>query len=554
MGNGFNKLGLTLWLIGLWLWLVNGISSANTPPTAATFYNPNQVQVIDLQIDDHQLKKMRSALPQRIYVPATFRWGDQTVENVGVRYKGNSSSHPHQPYKRSFLIKFNEFEKGQTFLGLKRVALDNGIQFGSLFSERLITPILRQLNIKASRCNYAKLYLNSQYHGVYVNVERIDSVFLKNELAGDGALYKIDIFDQASRWSANLEPMPPSTDGNPASIAFEPKSPTANHKALDVLDLIARINQTADDDFAQVMQATIEMESFLKTMAVMIFAGAFDQLTGTNPHNYYLYHHRLSNRWHYIPWDLDVGFADNAFGHIPVIGGWHAAWPMIGGSPSPLIKRMVDNPQLLARYRHWADTILETYFHPEVLLPKVNQLYAQIKADLATDPFPSRRVTNPQDQGYDSIVGSIKDFIRLRYQTARRQLDHPGPRPPIVPVRLPCHQHPEPQPCPPSAGAPSDLRLVSVSRSAVSLQWTDNATDEGAYIVQRADGKAQRSFRNHIGQPGADITTALDSQVIPGSIYLYRVYAVRPSPLGPQGTGVSNVITVRIPDQDRGRN
>ena len=88
MGNGFNKLGLTLWLIGLWLWLVNGISSANTPPTAATFYNPNQVQVIDLQIDDHQLKKMQSALPQRIYVPATFRWGDQTVENVGVRYKG----------------------------------------------------------------------------------------------------------------------------------------------------------------------------------------------------------------------------------------------------------------------------------------------------------------------------------------------------------------------------------------------------------------------------------------------------------------------------------
>ena len=43
-------------------------------------------------------------------------------------------------------------------------------------------------------------------------------------------------------------------------------------------------------------------------------------------------------------------------------------------------------------------------------------------------------------------------------------------------------------------------------------------------------------------------------QVIPGSIYRYRVYAVRPSPLGPQGTGVSNVITVRIPDQDRGRN
>ena len=63
------------------------------------------------------------------------------------------------------------------------------------------------------------------------------------------------------------------------------------------------------------------MDEFLKTTAIMLFAGCFDQLTGWNPHNYYLYRHQGTGRWSYIPWDLDVGFADRAFGRLPVLEG-----------------------------------------------------------------------------------------------------------------------------------------------------------------------------------------------------------------------------------------
>ncbi|MAJ75279.1 hypothetical protein CMK13_20070 [Candidatus Poribacteria bacterium] len=548
--NRFGPWKLILWNVGLCIWLTSGSSSAEVLSSSNIFYNPNQVQIIDLQISDHQLQKMKSALPRRIYVPATFHWAGQTIQNVGVRYKGNSSSHPHQKHKRGFLIKFNEFEKGQSFLGLKRISLDNGIQFGSLFSERLITSILRQLDVKASRSNYSKLYLNGKYQGVYVNVERIDKVFIKNELADGGSLYKVDIFDRSSLWSANLGPMPPiaETDANP--IAFEPKSKAANQQnAMDVIDLITKINETNDNDFAQVIESIIDLDAFLKTMAVMLFSGAFDQLTGTNPHNYYLYCPPMSNRWHYIPWDLDVGFADKAFGYIPVIDGWHAGWPLIGSSPSPLIQRIVNNRELLARYRKIADTILENYFHPDKLLPQVDILYEQILTDLETDPFPDLRATNKQDQGYNYIVQSIKDFICLRYKTARKQLDEPGNQPPLVPIRPPSHQRRGPKPGPPSANAPSNLHSVSVSRASVSLKWTDNATNEGAYILQRADGKGNHPFHNHIGQFSADVTTAHDKQVVPGSTYRYRVYALCPSTSGPKGTGLSNTITVQIPSR-----
>lgn len=512
-------------------------------PAADTFYKPEAVQEIHLQVQDDDLARMKAALPKRIYVRATFRWGNQTIEDVGVRYKGNSSSNPRQRHKRSFLIKFNEFKKGRTFLGLERVALDNGVQFGSLFSEQLITGVLNELEITASRCNFAKLFLNGKFHGVYVNVERIDRVFLKTHFSdASGALYKVD----EGGPGGDLRPFPPQPRGNNQRWhAFEPKSKSARSDARDVLELISKINDTPPDEFARVLQASIDVDALLKTMAVMLFAGAFDQLTGWNPHNYYLYHEPSGGRWHYLPWDLDVGFADNAFRRVPVIAGWNAAWPIPGGSPRPLIERIVDDPRLLVRYRCLADRILEDHFHPKVLVPRIDTLYERVKDDLADDPFPHRRATNPEDRDFNSIVTSIKNFVRLRYKTARAQLDDPGNRPRIVRNR----RRRPPQPGKPSKDAPTELRVFARTASKVTLRWQDNAEAEAGHIVQRADGEKGQEFRNHIGRPGRESSTAEDTGVVAGRTYRYRVYAVHPTPDGLQGTGLSNTITVHIPEK-----
>ncbi len=549
------------WRLGIAVWLVGGlaaVTSAHAQPTPAQaparkglqqaedFYHPDQVQLMHLDVKAEDLKKMNAALPRRIYVPATFRWGDLTIQNVGVRYKGNSSSNPNQQHKRSFLIKFNEFEKKQGFLGLERIALDNGIQFGSLFSEQLTTSVLRDLEIVASRCNFAKLFLNGTYHGVYTNVERIDETFLKNHFADDsGPLYKVD----EGGPGANLGPIPEQMDPRLRDRkTFEPKSDSAHPDARDVYELIATINQTPAEEFADVMQQTIELDDFLKTMAVLLFSGAFDQLTGWGPHNYYLYLEPQSDRWHYVPWDLDVGFSDNAFGQVPVIDGWNAAWPIMGRPPSPLILRIVDNPQLLERYRRHADAILEKYYHPRVLLPKIDALYARIKDDLAEDPFPHRRVTNPEDRGYESIVESIKAFARRRYETARAQLNEPGARPTLARIRPP-GQGQEPKPGRPSPDAPRGMKAIAITSKSVTLRWQDNAEGEAGHIVQRAEGTSGQEFHNLIGKPGGNSTTASDTSVIPGKTYRYRVYAIRPTPMGPAGTGVSETITVRVPEQ-----
>ena len=202
---------------------------------------------------------------------------------------------------------------------------------------------------------------------------------------------------------------------------------------------------------------------------------------------------------------------------------------------------------MLQAYREQASNILETWFRPELLLPKLRALHAQIRADLAEDPFPSRRATVPSDSGYGDILASMEDFIRARYALARDQLDAPGERPRPVPIQSTPDQA-GPRPGPPSAYDPTDLRAVRVTASSVELSWSNHGGGAMAYVVQRCTGADASDFANAIGQGGADITTAVDRDVQPAKAYRYRVYAVLPTPKGPQGTGPSNVITVRVPE------
>lgn len=521
-------------------WIGATAADATAADVSDPFYDPKIVQTIHLEIDREDLDRLHRALPKRSCVPGRFRWNDQAFPVVGIRFKGNSSSMPDSPFKRGVLIDFAEYQKGQRFLGLRQVALDNAIQFGSLFSERLITEALRGVGVKASRCNYARLYLNGKYVGVYVNVERIDKPFLQRQFGTSrGVLFKVD----EGGPGANLGYV--GDDPSPYRKSFELHGGAEAEAYAALIKLIRAINEAGGGEEA--LRERLEVEAFIKTTAVLLFAGAFDQYTGWQPHNYYLYRNPADQRWTYIPWDLDVGFADRAFERIPVLNGWNAAWPA-PVPERPLMEQLVSNPRLLEAYRTQASSILETWFRPEVIIPRLRALHEQIRADLAEDPYPPRRATVPSDSGYQDILTSMEDFIRARYNLARSQLDAPGERPRPEPMQ-PMPRQAGPEPGPPSANAPTNLCAVKVTASSVELSWKNHTDAAIAYVVQRCTGAGASDFANAIGQPGRDVAKAVDREVQPAKTYRYRVYAVLPTPNGPRGTEPSEIITVSVPEK-----
>ena len=72
--------------------------------------------------------------------------------------------------------------------------------------------------------------------------------------------------------------------------------------------------------------------------------------------------------------------------------------------------------------------------------------------------------------------------------------------------------------------APTNLTATAVSRSQINLAWTDNATNEEGFRIERCKGSTCTNF-TLIATVGADVTTFANTGLTKNTTYCYRVVA-----------------------------
>lgn len=115
----------------------------------------------------------------------------------------------------------------------------------------------------------------------------------------------------------------------------------------------------------------------------------------------------------------------------------------------------------------------------------------------------------------------------------------PKPAPVVVPP--PVVTPPPPVASPP---APGMLTATSTNPSSASLLWTDTATDESGYRVDRADG--QGAFAPLTSLP-PNSTSFLDTSVQPGQSYRYRIVSQNAGGESPPSNESSVTVAVLPP-------
>ena len=70
--------------------------------------------------------------------------------------------------------------------------------------------------------------------------------------------------------------------------------------------------------------------------------------------------------------------------------------------------------------------------------------------------------------------------------------------------------------------APTNLTGTVISTAQINLSWTDNATNEDGYKIERKTGTGNYAV---VGSTGSNMTTFSDLGLTPSSAYTYRVYA-----------------------------
>ena len=198
------------------------------------------------------------------YLEGALEWGPFQFDSVGVRFKGNSSYSGARTNKKPFRIKLNEFVKGQKIEGIGAFNLSNGLNDPSLVREHLYYETARAFGLKAPRVNYAALYINDQYYGLYVLGEVVNSDFLKNYFGkgeDTGNLYKGNIgatFDYLGEDKAKYKDV------------WEKQTNEEADDWADLIELCKIIGQTPAAGLKAKLEPLMDIDSALAALALEI--------------------------------------------------------------------------------------------------------------------------------------------------------------------------------------------------------------------------------------------------------------------------------------------
>lgn len=308
-----------------------------------------------------------------VYIPADVTFDGETFTNVGFRFKGNSSlvnTWRAGSEKMPFRLNIDGLEsrfpdaRDQTFFGFPNLSFSNHALDSSYLRAKVVTDLFSDADLPAPDTAFVRVYLDrgagAIYLGLYTMIEVPDEPMLDRLFgAASGNLYK-----------------PHSTGGRWTIFDkddFPKKTNEFDEDWTDIQGAIAALNASKQDRglWRSRLEGRVDVDGFLRWLALNTIVGNNDAYGGLSAHNYYLYGSpRHRDRLFWIPWDhdLSLGSGMGGFGGGGTGGGGAQTVDIFHSGSSatswPLIRFLMDDPVYRATCRAHVEDLLATVFEP----------------------------------------------------------------------------------------------------------------------------------------------------------------------------------------------
>lgn len=315
----------------------------------------------------NELWPVNTPLPAQVVIDGTV------VDSVGVSQKGFFSNWgAGSSLKKPIKLDFNEYRDDQKYDQLRSLNLQNAFYDPTLMHDMLGYQVLRDFGLATPRTSYAKVYINDVYWGLYVVVESVNKTFLKEHFGNnDGNLYKAE--------DATFQYL--GLNQSSYVLNFELKTNETENDWSRLIQLIKKINQTPNTTFRDTLSKYMDMESYLKTMAVDVTICNWDAHFD-HGRNFYIYDNPTDGKFYWIPWDYNLAFDGNFFSQYDITFSELRADPAYD---KILPKKVMANASLRAEYLNYACQLHQEIFTSEHLDPYIDQAETLITADLEAD-------------------------------------------------------------------------------------------------------------------------------------------------------------------------
>lgn len=349
------------------------------PEEWAEFVFPkDEVVEIRLYIDEQQYDYMVENASSELYVPADIVYNGITIENIGIRPKGNSSLREAISAGKeqfSFKIKFDKY-LSQNLYGITAIGLNNCFSDASYIREIMSYEMIEEMGLPVPGTTFCNVYINDELAGLYLSVQQIDEVFTTtwfNECNGD--LFKpegiganlVYIDDEYSSYSGLGERTNVDDEGEAA-----------------VVEMIKALNTSEN------IEEVLYVDLVLKYHALNTAMLSLDSYMGGMFHNYYLYGE--DGKYMIIPWDYNMSFGGFVSGIDQTSADetqFYIDEPTSGALENyPLINTLLSNEDYLQKYHEYLTELITGPLEIETFTARAEELTALIDEYVKNDPEP----------------------------------------------------------------------------------------------------------------------------------------------------------------------
>jgi spore coat protein CotH len=342
--------------------------------------------------------------------------------------------------KRSLNLSLDFVHKEQQLGGYRTLNLLNSMGDPTYMRTVLYMQVARDY-VPAPKANWARVVINGESWGVYVNVQQFNTDFTKEFFgATGGARWKVPV-SMGRGAGGGLTYLGEAVDAY--KRAYEIKSKDDPKSWADLTKLTKVLNETPPDKLEKALEPLLDIDGALKFLAVdKALINNDGYWTRASDFNIY---QDPKGRFHVIPYDANEtmsgseggrGGPGGGGGGFPfggrggMGGGGVDLDPFAGASDSnkPLLSRLLAVPSLRARYLGYIRDIAERWLDWSKVGPLAQQYQALSAADMKTDTrmsdtfdaFTKGVAEDTAEQDFGGFRGpgganmSLKSFVEKR--------------------------------------------------------------------------------------------------------------------------------------------
>ncbi|MFM7729240.1 MAG: CotH kinase family protein [Flavobacteriales bacterium] len=344
-----------------------------------SFYDQATIQTIEIffaQSNWDALLDQQAQSTEDYIIADSVRVNGTTFEQVGVKYKGNSSYNANNAKNPLHIELDNVIE--QDYQHYTDIKLGNGFSDPSYIREALSYDILKNY-MDCPLSNFANVYINGNLRGLYSNDESINKHFLGNHYySAESELFKCNPMGGAG----------PGGGGNPDLVwlgadsslyqsRYELKSDYGWNELVRLIDTLA--NNTG------ALENILDVDRAIWMLAYNNVLVNLDSYTGNFKQNYYLYKD-VNGRWVPTIWDLNMSFGGFPGNGLSVSGMQNLSPIFSNDAAHPLIQKLLANARYRKMYIAHMRTIADEFFDSGLYLDRADFFRSVIDAAVQIDP------------------------------------------------------------------------------------------------------------------------------------------------------------------------